>query len=285
MKWENRRQSTQVEDRRGHSGGRRGGGVALSGGGLILVLILALVFKIDPMTLLGDGSGMGGQTSSEASRSQEEDRLARFAGTVLADTEEIWTAEFERMGLEYEKPRMVLFTEAVNSGCGYASSQVGPFYCPADRTIYLDLSFFDEMATRFGAAGDFAQAYVIAHEVGHHVQNLLGISGQVQEARQRANKVQSNQLSVRLELQADFLAGMWARRGQEKFDFMEEGDIEEAMRAAKAIGDDALQKQAQGHVVPDSFTHGTSEQRMRWFMKGFRGEAFDPQNTFTARDL
>ena len=189
------------------------------------------------------------------------------------------------MGKRYEAPRMVLFSTSTQSGCGYANSQIGPFYCPADKTVYIDLSFFEDLSRRFGAPGDFAQAYVIAHEVGHHIQNLLGISGQVHRAQQKAGKKEANDLSVRLELQADFLAGLWARRGQEKFNFLEEGDIEEAMRAANAIGDDTLQKQAQGHVVPDSFTHGSSEQRMRWFMKGFRGEAFDPNNTFSARDL
>lgn len=259
----------------------------ISGGGLILLLILAFVFKINPLTLLQEtGGSLGGPSvESSAPASPEEERLASFAKVVLADTEEIWTSEFERMGRRYEEPRMVLFTGATQSGCGYASAQVGPFYCPADRTVYLDLSFFDDMARRFKAPGDFAQAYVIAHEIGHHVQNLLGISGQVHEAQQRSGKVEANELSMRLELQADFLAGMWARRAQERFDFLEEGDIEEAMRAANAIGDDTLQKQAQGYVVPDAFTHGTSEQRMRWFMKGFKGEPFDPNNTFQARDL
>lgn len=259
----------------------------ISGGGLILLLILAFVFKINPLTLLQEtGGSLGGPSvESSAPASPEEERLASFAKVVLADTEEIWTSEFERMGRRYEEPRMVLFTGATQSGCGYASAQVGPFYCPADRTVYLDLSFFDDMARRFKAPGDFAQAYVIAHEIGHHVQNLLGISGQVHEAQQRSGKVEANELSVRLELQADFLAGMWARRAQERFDFLEEGDIEEAMRAANAIGDDTLQKQAQGYVVPDAFTHGTSEQRMRWFMKGFKGEPFAPNNTFQAGDL
>lgn len=261
--------------------------MALSGGGLILILIVALVFKQNPLTLLeqvGGGGGTGVPTPS-APASPEQKRLGEFASTVLADTEEIWTEEFRKMGKTYEMPRMVLFSTATQSGCGFANSQVGPFYCPADKTVYIDLSFFEELSRRFGAPGDFAQAYVIAHEVGHHVQNLLGISGQVHRAQQKAGKVEANDLSVRLELQADFLAGMWARKGQDKFKFLEAGDIEEAMRAANAIGDDTLQKQAQGHVVPDSFTHGSSEQRMRWFMKGFKGEAFDPNNTFSSRDL
>jgi len=248
------------------------------------VLVLALVFGINPLSLLDQSAIEGGGPAVEAS-SPEQDRLARFASTVLADTEVIWGEEFERMGRSYEEPRMVLFSGSTRSGCGFASAQIGPFYCPADRTIYLDLGFFGELEQRFGAPGDFAQAYVIAHEVGHHVQNLLGISGRVHQAQQRVGEAEANELSVRLELQADFLAGMWARKGQERFGFLEEGDIEEAMRAANAIGDDTLQRRAQGRVVPDSFTHGTSEQRMRWFVKGFRGERFDPNNTFDAREL
>ena len=189
------------------------------------------------------------------------------------------------MGKTYEEPKLVVFTSQVQSGCGFAGAQMGPFYCPVDRTVYIDLSFFQELNQRFGAPGDFAQAYVIAHEVGHHVQNLLGVSGQVQQMRQRAGEAQANELSVRLELQADFLAGMWARKGQQKFDFLEEGDLEEALRAANQIGDDTLQKQAQGTVVPDSFTHGSSAQRMRWFKKGLQSDQFDPNNTFQTDDL
>ncbi len=272
-----------MEDRRGRRGG---GGMKLSGGGIILLLILAVVFKVNPLSLLEQTGGLeGGPVDGGAPLTEEQQRLADFASIILASTEDVWTSEFEKMGLQYEKPSMVLFTGSTRSGCGFASSQVGPFYCPADSNVYLDLSFFDEMSRRFRAPGDFAQAYVIAHEVGHHVQNLLGISSQVHRAQQRVGEVEGNQLSVRLELQADFLAGMWARHEQERFGSLEEGDIEEALRAANAIGDDTLQKQAQGHVVPDAFTHGTSEQRMRWFMKGFKGETFDPENTFNARDL
>jgi len=285
MRWEGRRKSSNVEDRRGQSG-RKGGGMAISGGGLILIVILALVFKQNPLALLEQvGGGGAGAPTQSAPATPEQKRLGDFASTVLADTEEIWEEEFRKMGKTYEAPRMVLFSTSTQSGCGFANSQVGPFYCPADKTVYIDLSFFEELSRRFKAPGDFAQAYVIAHEVGHHVQNLLGISGQVHRAQQKAGKPEAKELSVRLELQADFLAGLWARRGQEKFNFLEEGDIEEAMRAANAIGDDTLQKQAQGHVVPDSFTHGSSEQRKRWFMKGFKGEAFDPNNTFSVRDL
>ncbi|MEM1082962.1 MAG: neutral zinc metallopeptidase [Verrucomicrobiota bacterium] len=287
MRWEGRRKSRNVEDRRGRRG-RRGGGMAMSGGTLILIIILALVFKQNPLSLLeqvGGGPGMGAPVESGAPLTAEQKRMGDFVATVLADTEDIWTEEFRQMGRSYEAPRMVLFSTATQSGCGFANAQVGPFYCPADRTIYIDLSFFEELKRRFGAPGDFAQAYVIAHEVGHHVQNQLGISGQVHRKQQQLRKAEANELSVRLELQADFLAGLWARKGQDKFNFLEAGDIEEALRAANAIGDDTLQKQAQGRVVPDSFTHGTSEQRMRWFMKGFKGEAFDPNNTFSARDL
>lgn len=208
-----------------------------------------------------------------------------MVGVVLADTEEVWDEQFHRLGRTYEKPRLVIFSNAVRSGCGYADSQVGPFYCPADRTIYIDLSFFHELERRFGAEGDFAQAYVIAHEVGHHVQKLLGISDQVQQARAAGAGKGADSLAVRLELQADFLAGMWARKAQEKFSFLEEGDIEEALNAANAIGDDTLQRRAQGRVVPDSFTHGTSAQRMRWFRRGFETGDIRQGDTFNTPDL
>ena len=279
-----------MEDRRGQRGpAGPGGGFKLSGGMILLLLVLAVVFKVNPLTLLEQTGGMGGGgqgpvvESGPLSESQKE--MGIFAEQILASTEDVWTEEFRKMGAEYRPAKMVLFTGATRSGCGYASSQVGPFYCPADRQVYIDLNFFDEMSRRFHAPGDFAQAYVIAHEVGHHVQNLLGISDQVHQAQQRVGKVEANQLSVRLELQADFLAGMWARSEQARFGSLEEGDINEAMRAANAIGDDTLQKQAQGHVVPDAFTHGSSEQRMRWFMKGFKGEPFEPDKTFSSRDL
>lgn len=258
------------------------------GGGLGMLVLVLIVWMLggDPMALIQQsGGGDGAGATAEVQSTPEEERAVAFVRTVLADTEDIWNAEFERMGKRYEEPKLIIFRNKVQSGCGFAGAQMGPFYCPADRTVYIDLSFFRELHEKFGAPGDFAQAYVIAHEVGHHVQNLLGISSQVQQARQRTDEVEANQLSVRLELQADFLAGMWARKGQQKFDFLEEGDLEEALRAANRIGDDTLQKQAQGHVVPDSFTHGTSEQRMRWFKKGLQSDTFDPKNTFTTRDL
>jgi predicted metalloprotease len=256
------------------------------GGGLGMLVLVLVVWMLggDPVALIQQtGGGIG--RSAEVQSSPEEERTVAFVKTVLADTEDIWHEEFSRMGRSYEEPKLIIFRGKVQSGCGFAGAQMGPFYCPADRTVYIDLSFFRELHEKFGAPGDFAQAYVIAHEVGHHVQNLLGISGKVQQARQRAGEVEGNGLSVRLELQADFLAGMWARKGQQKFDFLESGDLEEALRAANRIGDDTLQKQAQGRVVPDSFTHGSSEQRMRWFKKGLQSDRFDPNNTFATRDL
>ena len=257
------------------------------GGGLGMLVLLLIVWLLggNPMQLLEQSGGLASGPAGQVESSPEEERAVAFVKTVLADTEDIWHEEFARMGRSYEEPKLVIFRGSVQSGCGFAGAQMGPFYCPADRTVYIDLSFFRELHEKFGAPGDFAQAYVIAHEVGHHVQNLLGISGKVQQARQRAGEVEGNELSVRLELQADFLAGMWARKGQQKFDFLEPGDLEEALRAANRIGDDTLQRQAQGRVVPDSFTHGSSEQRMRWFKKGLQSDRFDPNNTFTTRDL
>ena len=278
MRWKNLRRSENVNDQRG--GG--GGGLAIGGLGTIVVLVLALIFGFDPTPLLQQ---QGGGPVQQAPVSAEDRERVDFVEAVLGSTEDVWIEEFAKMGKRYEPARLQLFSGTVRSGCGFAGAQMGPFYCPADRTVYIDLSFFQELHDRFGAPGDFAQAYVIAHEVGHHVQNLLGISGQVQQARQQAGEVEGNQLSVRLELQADFLAGMWARKGQQRFDFLEEGDLEEALNAANRIGDDTLQRQAQGQVVPDSFTHGSSEQRMRWFKKGLQSEQFDPNNTFQARDL
>lgn len=257
------------------------------GGGLGMLVLVLIVWMLggDPMALIQQTGGGGSGPATEVQSTPEEERTVAFVKTVLADTEDIWNEEFSRMNKTYEEPKLIIFRDNVQSGCGFAGAQMGPFYCPADRTIYIDLSFFRELHEKFGAPGDFAQAYVIAHEVGHHVQNLLGISSQVQQARQRASEVEANELSVRLELQADFLAGMWARKGQQKFDFLEPGDLEEALRAANRIGDDTLQKQAQGRVVPDSFTHGSAEQRMRWFKKGLQSDTFDINNTFSTRDL
>jgi predicted metalloprotease len=256
---------------------------------MLLLVVVVLLLGGDPRGLL-DMAGGGGsaapvpRSGPAVAPSPADEKLRRMVGVVLADTEDVWEEEFAAMGREYEKPRLVLFDTQVRSGCGYADSQVGPFYCPADRTIYLDLSFFRELSQRFGAHGDFAQAYVVAHEVGHHVQKLLGTSDAVQRARAGRSQADGNALSVRLELQADFYAGMWARKGQEKFGFLEEGDIEEALQAAQAIGDDTLQRRANGRVVPDSFTHGSSAQRMRWFRRGFDTGDMRAGDTFRAPD-
>lgn len=258
------------------------------GGGLgtIVILIILMLLGVDPRQLLDSGAMQGGSAVEQTQPSSPQDeKLKQFVEQILAGTEDVWGQEFAKRGMRYENPKLVLFTGQVRSGCGFASAQVGPFYCSADRTVYLDLSFFRELDQRFGAAGDFAQAYVIAHEVGHHVQNLLGISSKVSERQQQVGEAEANRLSVRLELQADYLAGMWARQDQEKFKSLEPGDIEEGLRAANAIGDDTLQKQAQGRVVPDAFTHGTSEQRVRWFRKGFENGSLEGADTFNVPDL
>lgn len=284
MRWEGREQSENVEDRR--SGGGGGGRMALGGGmGTLVLLLIVWLMGGNPMQLLQQMGDGGGGPGVSAPASPEEEKTKQFVATILHDTEVIWHDEFARMGKTYEEPKLVIFTSQVRSGCGFAGAQMGPFYCPADRTVYIDLSFFRELDERFGAPGDFAQAYVIAHEVGHHVQNLLGISNQVHQAQQQGDEVRANQLSVRLELQADFLAGMWARKGQQKYDFLEQGDLEEALNAANQIGDDTLQKEAQGRVVPDSFTHGSSAQRTRWFKKGLESDRIEQGNTFEAKDL
>jgi len=265
MLWKGQRQSDNVEDRRGMSGG----GMAIGGGlGGIVVLVIALLLGADPRQLLERSRGVDPSTGTTTSRptNPQQDELKQFSATVLASTEDVWSDIFRQQGRIYTKPTLVLFTDAVRSACGEAGAAVGPFYCPSDQKLYLDLSFFNELQTRFRAPGDFAQAYVIAHEVGHHVQNLLGTMDKVDAARGRMSEAEANQLSVRLELQADFLAGVWAHYAQQK-GILEAGDIEEALGAASAVGDDRLQREGQGYVVPDSFTHGTSEQRIRWFRK------------------
>ena len=283
MLWKNRRESTNVEDRRGVSGGR----VAVGGGiGTLIILLIAVLLGADPRQLLQQvPSDQGGQAQQAPAPNPQEDQQVAFVKVVLADTEDVWHELFRARGQEYVEPHLVLFSDAVRSGCGNATSAVGPFYCPADSTVYLDLGFFREMTTRFRAPGDFAQAYVIAHEVGHHVQNLLGISGKVDRMRGRMSEDQANAMSVRLELQADFLAGVWAHHAQKMKNILEPGDIEEALNAANAIGDDTLQKQAQGYAVPDSFTHGTSAQRIAWFKKGYETGDMRYGDTFSARDL
>ncbi|RYD35602.1 MAG: metalloprotease, partial [Verrucomicrobiaceae bacterium] len=252
---------------------------------LVLVVVVMLLGG-DPRQLLEMANqAPTQQQDSGYVSSPEDEKLKELVSVVLADTEEVWDEQFRALGRSYQQPKLVVFAGGVRSGCGFADAQVGPFYCPADMTVYVDLSFFRELNERFGAPGDFAQAYVIAHEVGHHVQKLLGTSDQVNNARGRVSEAEQNELSVRLELQADFLAGMWARKAQEKFNFLDKGDLEEALRAANAIGDDTLQKQARGHVVPDSFTHGTSEQRVRWFRKGFETGDIRQGDTFRGKNL
>ena len=283
MRWEGRRGSDQVEDRRGQSGG---GGRVMGGGiGMLAIVLVVWLLGGDPMPLLNDMQQQGGTEASVQPVSPEEEQAVRFVSVVLADTEEIWTEIFRKAGRQYEKPKLILFRNQVTSGCGRASAEMGPFYCPADRSIYIDLSFFKVMQKELGASGDFAHAYVIAHEVGHHVQKLLGVSDQVNQSRGQVSQEDYNRLSVRLELQADFYAGLWAKHGQEKFGFLEEGDLEEALQAALAIGDDTLQRKAQGRVVPEAFTHGTSAQRARWFKKGYETGDVNQGDTFKAREL
>ncbi|HNT80987.1 MAG TPA: neutral zinc metallopeptidase [Bacteroidia bacterium] len=282
MKWRGRKESTNVDDRRGR-GINKGAGLGL--GGIVLVLVVWLMGG-NPMQMLQQVQQQNQVTNSEYQPSAEEEELASFVKVVLQDIEDIWHKLFqEQLGQSYEEPTLVLFSGGVQSACGQASSASGPFYCPGDHQVYIDLSFYKMLKDRFNAPGDFAMAYVVAHEVGHHIQNLLGISRQVQSQRSSLSEVEYNKLSVKLELQADFLAGVWAHYAQNYKGVLEPGDIEEALRAANAIGDDQLQKQAQGHVVPDAFTHGTSEQRMRWFTKGFQSGNLNMGDTFSATEL
>ncbi len=284
MKWRTGRRSSNVEDRRG----LRPGGVALKGGGLgmLVMVLIALYLGVDPALLLQTGL----QETPEPPVAPtpgvpREDPLAEFVAVVLGDTEDTWHALFEAAGRRYQAPRLVLFSDAVQSACGRAGAAVGPFYCPADQKIHIDLAFYRDLRERHAAPGDFAQAYVIAHEVAHHVQNLLGIAEQVHQRRARADPVTANRLQVRMELQADCLAGVWAHHADRARGILEQGDIEEALNAASAIGDDRLQHQAQGHVVPESFTHGSSAQRVRWFGLGIESGDFDSCDTFDAARL
>ncbi len=282
MKWINKR-SGNVEDRRGMSGGR---GLAIGGIGGIVVLILAWIMGGDPsqlMSLLEQGNPQSNQT--EYTPSAQEDSLAQFVSMVLAETEEVWDENFRKLGKTYREPKLVLFTGQTTSGCGHASKISGPFYCPADEKIYLDLSFYTEMKEQLGAGGDFAFAYVIAHEVGHHVQKLLGVMDRYAEAHGQGEAQGANSISVRTELQADFYAGLWAHHAERLFRNLDEDDIDEALNAATAIGDDRLQQQSQGYVVPDSFTHGTSAQRKKWFYKGYTTGDLRQGNTFETHDL
>lgn len=264
MKLEGRRTSSNVDDRRRSAGAKAGLGL----GGLIIVGIITWLTGGNPLDVLMGQLGDVAQVGGEYTPSAKEDAMATFSSQILAGTEDVWKKEFEKMGRKYAPPKMVLYTRATSSGCGSASSQTGPFYCPADQTVYIDLSFFDQMKDKLGAGGDFAYAYVIAHEVGHHVQYLLGTLGKVQQLQGRASKTEGNKLSVRLELQADFYAGIWAYHDNKMYNSLESGDIEKGLNAASAIGDDRLQMQSKGYTVPDAFNHGTSAQRVRWLKKG-----------------
>jgi predicted metalloprotease len=308
MRWGGGRRSENIEDRRDEGGGTgmrfpggfrplgggripggRGGGLGLVG--IVVVVAVSLFLGVDPGAILTGGldTGMPPGTQDQVAgapadgpRGAEDDRLADFVSVVLADTEDTWRVLFAAQGGAYQEPKLVLFRRAVRSACGMAGAAAGPFYCPGDQRVYIDLSFYDEMKTRFGAPGDFAQAYVIAHEVGHHVQNLLGIAGKVRQAQARASTADANNLSVRMELQADCFAGVWAHNADRARGIIEAGDVEEALNAAAAIGDDRLQRQAQGHVVPESFTHGSSAQRQRWFRRGLDSGTLTSCDTFGA---
>ena len=288
MRWRNDRQSDNVEDRRGMS---LTGRTAIGGGaGVIILVLLGLFFGVDPSRLLTNLQSMpqGAPDAVTPSGLREtggpDDEMAKFVSVVLADTEDVWNDLFRRMGRTYREPKLVLFSGAVSSACGMAESATGPFYCPGDEKLYIDLSFYQDLKNRFQAPGDFAQAYVIAHEVGHHVQNLLGTMDRVHSQRGRLSESENNKLSVRLELQADFLAGVWAHHANRMKHIIEPGDVEEALNAATAIGDDRLQPRSRGYVTPDSFTHGTSAQRMRWFRRGLETGDLSQGDTFAAPD-
>lgn len=287
MKWRGRRGSANIEDRRGGGfggGARRGGGLKVGGLGAVAIILVGMYFGVDTSFLL-DGGG-GSPTTQSSAPNRIDDDAEKFVSVVLADTEEVWSAVFARdLGRRYEPPKLVLFSSSTRSSCGAASAATGPFYCPADRSAYLDTDFFATLSRQLGAKGDFAQAYVIAHEVAHHVQNLLGVLPEVNRMRAQVSEREANQLSVRVELQADCFSGLWTREAQSRFGILERGDIEEAMNAASKIGDDALQRRSQGYVVPDSFTHGTSEQRMRWFETGLRAGSIADCDTFSSKRL
>jgi len=281
MKWGGRRQSDNLEDRRGVSGGQ----VAVGGGVIGIIILLINMFIGGDTSVLNDINNQlqqnGTQQGAPVKLSAQDKEMGEFVNAVLVDTEDVWAKIFQEMGKTYEDPKLVLFRDAVQTGCGGASSASGPFYCPEDHKVYMDLAFFDELQSRFGAkGGDFAIAYVIAHEIGHHVQTLLGTSSKMRQLQQQTDETGANKLSVALELQADFYAGVWAHYDQDMNKILEEGDIDEALSAANAVGDDAIQKKTQGSVVPDSFTHGTSQQRMYWFKKGFETGDMKQGDTF-----
>jgi uncharacterized protein len=283
MRWQGRRESSNVEDRRS-GGGRRT--ASIGGIGTIVIVLVVWLLGGNPGQILQmlQTSNPVEQTDNVATNSHEEE-LKSFLGVVLADTEDVWIKVFEEDGETYRQPKLVLFSNSIESACGFSSAATGPFYCPGDEKVYIDLIFLEDMQKQLSAPGDFVQAYIVAHEVGHHVQKLLGIMDQYNKMRSEVSEVEFNKLTVKLELQADFFAGVWAHHAEKMKNILEQGDIEEAMNAANSIGDDRLQKQSQGYIVPDSFTHGTSEQRMRWFLKGFETGDISEGDTFKANQL
>ena len=295
MKWEGNRESDNVDDRRNEGGSGFGGGLlggrSIGIGTVVVALLAGWIFGINPLTILSLLSGGGGSPSAQvqqqapAQKPPADDRMAAFVSTVLADTEDVWKDVFAKSGGTYQEPRLVLFRGATQTACGQGQAAMGPFYCPGDQRVYIDLGFYETLKNRLGAPGDFAQAYVIAHEVGHHVQNLLGISAKMDQMRGRVSTADYNTLSVKLELQADCFAGVWANHAQSARQILEQGDVEEAMNAAAKIGDDALQRSGGGAVVPESFNHGTSAQRQRWFDAGLKNGSIQTCDTFSARSL
>ena len=288
MRWRGERQSDNVEDRRGMSISRGAKVGGIGGIGLLAVVVISMFMGVDPSAVLqvvGQNTPSSSMSVEQSATTAADDDMRNFVAVVLAETEDVWNEVFQQAGRTYEEPKLVLFSESVESACGMAGSATGPFYCPADHKVYLDLAFFEELHSRFGASGDFAQAYVIAHEIGHHVQTQLGIIQKVHELQSGASKSDANKLNVKLELQADCLAGMWAHQADKKRSILETGDIEEGLNAASAVGDDRIQKQTQGYVVPDGFTHGSSAQRVSWFKRGFEQGNIGTCDTFNAARL
>jgi len=288
MKWEGNRESENVEDARDGGGGLRLGGASIGLGSVLVALVAGWIFGVNPLTLLGlmnEGGSAPQVQQAPAGRPPANDQMARFVSVVLADTEDVWRAQFQQAGMSYREPKLRLFRGSEPTACGTGRSAMGPFYCPSDEKVYIDLRFYEVLKGRLGAPGDFAQAYVIAHEVGHHVQKLMGITERVDRLRARAGIAQANALSVRLELQADCFAGLWAHDAQAARQILEQGDVEEALNAASQIGDDTLQRRSEGTVVPESFTHGSSAQRVAWFKRGLQSGSVAQCNTFETRQL